>query len=73
MKMMKTVDAEDQALMRTMLEYFEQYIKISKKISAETYSSVSDIEEPGRMADIIASHLPLKLNEKQDILEMKEC
>ena len=67
----ETVDAEDQALMRTMLEYFEQYIKISKKISAETYSSVSDIEEPGRMADIIASHLPLKLNEKQDILEIK--
>ena len=57
--------------MRTMLEYFEQYIKISKKISAETYSAVSDIEEPGRMADIIASHLPLKLNEKQDILELK--
>ena len=56
--------------MRTMLEYFEQYIKISKKISAETYSSVSDIEEPGRMADIIASHLPLKLKEKQEILEM---
>ena len=66
-----SVDAEDQALMRTMLEYFEQYIKISKKISAETYSAVSDIEEPGRMADIIASHLPLKLNEKQDILELK--
>jgi ATP-dependent Lon protease len=67
----ESVDAEDQALMRTMLEYFEQYIKISKKISAETYSAVSDIEEPGRMADIIASHLPLKLNEKQDILELK--
>ncbi|PLR83116.1 endopeptidase La [Bacillus canaveralius] len=62
-------DVEDQALMRTMLEYFEQYIKMSKKISAETYSSVSDIEEPGRMADIISSHLPLKLKEKQDILE----
>ena len=68
--MIETVDAEDQALMRTMLEYFEQYIKISKKISAETYSAVSDIEEPGRMADIIASHLPLKLKEKQDILEI---
>lgn len=65
-----TKDTEDQALMRTMLEYFEQYIKISKKISAETYSTVSDIEEPGRLADIIASHLPLKLNEKQEILEL---
>lgn len=66
----KNVDSEEQALMRTMLEYFEQYIKISKKISAETYASVSDIEEPGRMADIIASHLPLKLKDKQDILEL---
>lgn len=62
-------DAESQALMRTMLDYFEQYIKMSKKISAETYSTVTDIEEPGRMADIIASHLPLKLKEKQEILE----
>ncbi len=64
-----TKDVEDQALMRTMLEYFEQYIKVSKKISAETYSAVADIEEPGRMADIIASHLPLKLKDKQEILE----
>lgn len=62
-------DVEDEAFMRTLLEYFEQYIKMSKKISAETYSSLTDIEEPGRMADIIASHLPLKLKEKQEILE----
>lgn len=62
-------DVEDEALMRTMLNYFEQYIKLSKKISAETYASVTDIEEPGRMADIIASHLPLKQKEKQEILE----
>jgi len=62
-------DVEDEALMRTMLQYFEQYIKISKKISSETYATVSDIEEPGRMADIIASHLPIKLKEKQQILE----
>lgn len=62
-------DAENDALMRTLLEYFEQYIKLSKKISAETYATVADIDEPGRLADIIASHLPLKLKEKQDILE----
>ncbi|MFP7471748.1 endopeptidase La [Niallia taxi] len=62
-------DVEDEALMRTMLQYFEQYIKISKKISSETYATVSDMEEPGRMADIIASHLPIKLKEKQQILE----
>src|SRR4051812_4570320 len=65
-----TKDVEDQALMRTMLDYFEQYIKLSKKISAETYATVADIEEPGRMADLIASHLPIKLKEKQEILEM---
>ena len=64
-----TKDVEDEALMRTMLQYFEQYIKISKKISQETYATVSDMEEPGRMADIIASHLPIKLKEKQQILE----
>ncbi|WP_432806345.1 endopeptidase La [Lederbergia citrisecunda] len=62
-------DIEVQALMRTMLEYFEQYIKLSKKITTETFATVSDIEEPGRMADIIASHLPLKLHDKQQILE----
>ncbi|MBS4194855.1 endopeptidase La [Bacillus sp. FJAT-49870] len=62
-------DIEIQALMRTMLEYFEQYIKLSKKITAETFATVADIEEPGRMADIIASHLPLKLHDKQQILE----
>ncbi|MBL4951208.1 endopeptidase La [Neobacillus sp. YIM B02564] len=65
-----TKDIEDQALMRTMLDYFEQYIKLSKKVSAETFASVTDIEEPGRMADIIASHLPIKLKEKQEILEI---
>ncbi|MCM3237178.1 endopeptidase La [Heyndrickxia oleronia] len=64
-----TSDVEMIALMRTMLEYFEQYIKLSKKISAETFETVSDIEEPGRMADIIASHLPLKLSQKQEVLE----
>lgn len=62
-------DAEDEALMRTLLDHFDQYIKLSKKISGETLSTVSDIDEPGRMADIIASHLPLKLKEKQDVLE----
>ncbi|WP_445661545.1 endopeptidase La [Bacillus sp. FSL K6-3431] len=64
------IDVEIQALMRTMLEYFEQYIKLSKKISAETFATVADIEEPGRMADIVASHLPLRLQDKQEILEI---
>lgn len=62
-------DAEIEALMRTILDLFEQYIKISKKISVETYATVQDIEEPGRLADVIASHLPLKLKDKQELLE----
>ncbi|OIK14369.1 endopeptidase La [Bacillus sp. MUM 13] len=62
-------ETEHQALMRTLLEYFEQYIKMSKKITAETFSSTADIEEPGRLADIVSSHLPLKPKEKQEILE----
>lgn len=60
---------EVEALMRSVLSHFEQYIKLSKKISPETFTSVSDIEEPGRLADIIASHLPLKMKDKQEILE----
>ncbi len=62
-------DAEDKAFMRTLLEYFDQYIKLSKKVSAETFSSVADIEEPGRLADLVTSHLPIKVSEKQLILE----
>lgn len=60
---------EEQALMRTLLEQFEQYTSLSKKISPETFASVSDIEEPGCLADVITSHLPLKIKEKQSILE----
>ncbi|MGC5326567.1 endopeptidase La [Brevibacillus sp. SYSU BS000544] len=60
---------EVEALMRTVLNHFEQYIKLSKKVSPETFTSVSDIDEPGRLADVIASHLPLKMDDKQEILE----
>ncbi|MGM9925763.1 MAG: endopeptidase La [Bacillus sp. (in: firmicutes)] len=62
-------DAEHQALMRTLLSSFEQYVKMSKKNATETYSATADIEEPGRLADIVASHLPLQVKEKQEILE----
>ncbi|GEL07193.1 endopeptidase La [Salisediminibacterium halotolerans] len=60
---------EEQAIMRNVLEQFEQYIQMSKKITQETFASVSDIVEPGRLADIITSHLPLKIVQKQEILE----
>ncbi len=65
----KGEDNEVEALMRTVLNHFEQYIKLSKKVSPETFTSVSDIDEPGRLADVIASHLPLKMKDKQEILE----
>ncbi|AYK07100.1 endopeptidase La [Brevibacillus laterosporus] len=67
----ETVENENEieAMVRTVLQQFEQYIKISKKVSPETLSSVSDIDEAGRMADVIASHLPLKIKDKQDVLE----
>ena len=56
-----TKDTETEALMRMLLKQFEQYVKLSKKGSAETISSVADIEEPGRLADIATSHMSLKL------------
>lgn len=60
---------EIEGLMRVIINQFEQYVKISKKISPETVVSVISIEEPGRMADVVASHLNLKLSDKQAILE----
>ncbi|WP_019242791.1 MULTISPECIES: endopeptidase La [Bacillus] len=62
-------DAEHQALMRTLLGSFKQYIKMSKKNNNDMYASTADIEEPGRLADIVASHLPLELKGKQEVLE----
>ncbi|ADC48659.1 ATP-dependent protease La 1 [Alkalihalophilus pseudofirmus OF4] len=61
---------ETQAIMRSLLEMFEQYTKVSKKVSQETLATVSDITEPHRFADVLASNLPLKLAEKQELLEM---
>ncbi|TDQ37939.1 endopeptidase La [Aureibacillus halotolerans] len=62
-------DVEAQALSRSLLAQFEKYTKLSKKVTTETYATVSDIDDPGRMADLIASHLSLKMKEKQEILE----
>jgi ATP-dependent Lon protease len=62
-------NVEVEALMRSTLYQFEQLIKLSKKIPPEVLTSVSNIEDPGRLADIISSHLNLKIEEKQDILE----
>lgn len=60
---------EEEAYMRLLLTHFSQYIQYSKKISEETLATVSDIDDPSRFADMIASHLPLKLKDKQEIIE----
>lgn len=58
-----------EALMRTTLINFEEYIGLSLKISQEILPSVASIEQPGRLADIITSHLDIKIEDKQSILE----
>jgi ATP-dependent Lon protease len=65
----QAADSELDALMRAVLSQFEHYINLSKKVTPETLAAVSDIEEPGRLADVITSHLSLKIKDKQEILE----
>ena len=70
------VDAEDatelEAMRRAMISQFDQYVKLNKKIPPEILTSLAGIDEPGRLADTIAAHLPLKLEQKQEVLEMFE-
>lgn len=63
-------DQEQKALMRTIINQFEGYIKLNKKIPTEVLSSLNNIDNPDRLADTIAAHIPLKLNDKQSVLEM---
>lgn len=60
---------EIEALTRTAINQFEQWVKLSKKIPPETLVSVVVVEEPGRLTDLIASHLSLKIEDKQTLLE----
>ncbi|NTV51651.1 MAG: endopeptidase La [Candidatus Firestonebacteria bacterium] len=60
------------AVMRSLNDLFEQYSRLNKKITADTLTAVAAIEDPGRLADIIASHLPSKVEEKQKLLEALE-
>ena len=55
---------------RALLAQFDQYVKLNKKIPPEILTSLSGIDDAGRLADTIAAHLPLKLEQKQQILEM---
>ncbi|HRQ05014.1 MAG TPA: endopeptidase La [Nitrosomonas halophila] len=61
---------EIEALRRALLSQFDQYVKLNKKIPSEILASLSGIDEAGRLADTIAAYLPLRLEQKQEILEI---
>jgi ATP-dependent Lon protease len=63
-------DHELEAMRRALITQFDQYVKLNKKIPPEILTSLAGIDEAGRLADTIAAHLPLKLEQKQEILEM---
>ena len=63
-------EAKATELVAVVLEQFEQYVTLSKKVPAEVMTSLTGIEEPGRLADTIAAHMALKLDQKQEILDM---
>jgi ATP-dependent Lon protease len=62
--------SESEALRRAIVAQFEQYVKLNKKIPPEILTSLAGIDDPGRLADTIAAHLPLKLEQKQAMLEV---
>jgi len=64
------IDNETRALMRSINSNFEEYAKLNNKISEEVVTTVTSIENPGRLADTIAGHLALQVSDKQELLEM---
>ncbi|WP_370678947.1 endopeptidase La [Comamonas sp. GB3 AK4-5] len=67
-----TPSSEVEALRRAVTQQFDQYVKLNKKIPSEILSSISGIDSPGRLADTIAAHLPLKLENKQQVLGLAD-
>ena len=65
-------EEEAQLLVRSLLAQFDQYLQLSKKIPPEVMTSISSIEDPGRLVDTIISHLSLKLPQKQELLEQSD-
>ena len=66
------VPTELEALRRAVMQQFDQYVKLNKKIPAEILTSIASIDDPGRLADTIAAHLPLKLEAKQSVLDLEQ-
>lgn len=65
-----TNEEEISVLMRSVLEQFEQYVKVNHKIPEEVYNTVSALDDPDRLSDTIASHMTLKVTDKQNLLEL---
>ncbi|SHJ95251.1 endopeptidase La [Halomonas caseinilytica] len=63
-------EREQDSLVRVLLNQFEQYVKMSKKVPNEVLNSLSGIEDPSRLVDTICAHLSLKIDDKQQLLEM---
>jgi ATP-dependent Lon protease len=63
---------EGELLVQTVMKQFEQYANLSKKVPGEVMGSLSGIDDPGRLADTIAAHMPLALPQKQEVLEMAD-
>ena len=63
-------EKQGELLVRSLLAQFEQYVQLSKKIPPEVMTSISSIDEPGRLVDTIASHMSLQIQEKQNLLEL---
>ena len=68
----EAVTAEVEALRRAVLQQFDQYVKLNKKIPPEILTSIASIDDAGRLADTIAAHLPLKLDNKQIVLDLAD-
>ena len=64
--------SEIEALRRAVMQQFDQYVKLNKKIPPEILTSISSIDDSGRLADTIAAHLPLKLENKQSVLDLSD-
>lgn len=67
-----TAGNEVEALRRAVMQQFDQYVKLNKKIPPEILTSISSIDDAGRLADTIAAHLPLKLDNKQAVLDLSD-
>lgn len=65
-------EREQEVLVRTAINQFEGYIKLNKKIPPEVLTSLNSIDDAARLADTIAAHMPLKLSDKQSVLEMSD-